>query len=134
MKITRLYLLQTLLLFCCIVFPLSATEPINIEVDDERMGDAKAIHDEDVIGSPKITSEIPEDLRCQEGWVDVGYDISNTGEIVNVRILRSEPAGMFDQYALNSFERLKYHLLRAKRKNLKGVSFRFTYAARDTCK
>ena len=96
--------------------------------------DAKAIHDEDFICSPQITSEIPEDLRCQEGWVDVGYDISNTGEIVNVRILRSEPAGMFDQYALKSFERLKYHLLRAKRKNLKGVSFRFTYAARDSCK
>ena len=96
--------------------------------------DAKATHDEDYIGSPKITLEIPEDLWCQEGWVDVGYDISNTGEIVNVRILRSEPAGMFDQYALKSFEKLKYHLLRTKPKNLKGVSYRFTYAARDTCK
>lgn len=96
--------------------------------------DAKAIHDEDVIGSPIITFEVPEDLLCQEGWVDVGYDISNTGEIVNVRILRSEPAGMFDQYALKSFEKLKYHILRAKPKDLKGVIFRFTNSAIDSCK
>lgn len=96
--------------------------------------DAKATHDEYFIGSPKVTVELPEDLLCQEGWVDVGYDISNIGEIVNVRILRSEPAGMFDQYALETFKKLKYHLRGAKPKDLKGVSFRFTYAARDTCK
>ena len=33
MKITRLYLLQTLLLAYCMVFPLSATELVSIEVD-----------------------------------------------------------------------------------------------------
>ena len=96
--------------------------------------DAEATHDEDFICSPIVTFEVPEDLLCQEGWVDVGYDISDTGEIVNVRILRSEPAGMFDQYALKSFMKLKYHLLRAKPKNLKGVIYRFTNSAIDSCK
>lgn len=96
--------------------------------------DAKATHNEDIIGSPKVTLERPEDLLCQEGWVDVGYDISNTGEIVNVRILRSEPTGMFDQYALKSFEKLKYHILKAKLKDLKGVIYRFTYSAINSCK
>ena len=95
--------------------------------------DAKATHNEDFIGSPKITLELPEDLLCQEGWVDVGYDISNIGEIVNVRILRSEPTGMFDQYALKSFEKLKHHILKTKPKDLKGAIYRFTIAAREIC-
>ncbi len=96
--------------------------------------DAKTTHNEDYIGSPKITSEIPEDLLCQKGWVDIGYDINNNGEIVNVRVLDSEPTGVFDQYALKTFEKLKYHLLRKKPKNLIGVSYRFTNSAIDGCK
>ena len=98
--------------------------------------DTKTIHDEDFIGSPKITIDLPEEseLVCQDGWVEVSYDINDTSEIVNVHILRSEPAGLFDQYALDAFKKLKHHISRSKPVGLNGVIYRFTFAARDSCK
>ena len=96
--------------------------------------DTKTIYDEDFIGSPKVTLDIPEDLQCQDGLVVVGYDVNDIGEIVNIHVSRSEPAGMFDQYVLDAFSKLKHHILRAKPIGLKGVTHKFTISARDTCK
>lgn len=97
---------------------------------------AKTNYNKDFVGSPKITVDLPEgsNLLCQDGWVDVSYDIDDTSEIVNIHILRSEPADMFDQYVLDAFKKLKHNISRAKPVGLKGIIHRFTFVARDSCK
>ena len=108
--------------------------PISILVICNQVG-TKETYNEGFIGSPKVAVDLPEELRrlCQDGWVDVSYDVNEAGEIVNVHILRSEPDGMFDQYALDAFKKLKPAISRAKSAGLQGVIHRFTISSKDSC-
>lgn len=87
-----------------------------------------------VIGSPKVSLKRPHSLLCQEGWVVVVYDISDLGEIKDVQVQDSQPAGLFDQYALDAFEKLKPAILSKNPGPVKGATYKFVYSVDDSCK
>ena len=95
---------------------------------------SKAIDNGKFIGFPKITLERPAELFCQEGWVVLGYDITDNSEILNVRILSSEPTGMFDEHVFATFNKLKPLILRKSPMAMKGITHKFTYSISDGCK
>lgn len=37
-----------------------------------------------------------------EGWVEVGYDVNVSGQVERARVVRSEPAEIFDEAALQA--------------------------------
>jgi protein TonB len=43
-----------------------------------------------------------------EGWVEIGYTITPTGKVVDVKALRAEPVGVFETAATDAVTRLSY--------------------------
>jgi len=48
--------------------------------------------------------DYPADARAKgiEGYVVVGYDVTSAGRVSNARVLRAEPAGVFDAAAIGA--------------------------------
>lgn len=44
-----------------------------------------------------------------EGWVLLQYDVNSTGFIENVKVLDSQPLGVFDQEAVRALRKWKYN-------------------------
>jgi TonB family protein len=53
----------------------------------------------------------PEAAKQQgiEGYVVVGYDVDVEGRVVGARVVRSEPAGVFDEAALNAVRSWRFN-------------------------
>ena len=52
----------------------------------------------------------PESARVQriEGYVTLAYDLTVTGEVVNVRIVEAEPVGVFEAAALQAVQSWRF--------------------------
>ena len=52
----------------------------------------------------------PESARVQriEGYVTLAYDLTVTGEVVNVRIVDAEPVGVFEAVALQAVQSWRF--------------------------
>lgn len=57
----------------------------------------------------RVAPHYPTKARIQgvEGWVLLQYDVSATGFIENVKILDSQPLGVFDQEAVRALQKWK---------------------------
>lgn len=66
--------------------------------------------DSEALPIVKIAPEYPRRaaLRGIEGFVDLMFDISTAGYPINIRILQSQPAGVFDKAASRALARWKY--------------------------
>lgn len=58
----------------------------------------------------RVAPRYPERARVRgiQGFVDLMFDITATGKTENIRILHSEPAGMFDRASMRALQRWKY--------------------------
>ncbi|HXA37301.1 MAG TPA: energy transducer TonB [Steroidobacteraceae bacterium] len=57
-----------------------------------------------------VEVEYPADARRKnvEGWVDLAYLVTTDGKVANVKVLNSNPAGVFDSYATHALSRVRY--------------------------
>lgn len=58
----------------------------------------------------QVELDYPEDARRRgaEGWVDLSYVITAEGKVTTVKVLNSNPAGVFDTAATRALSRLRY--------------------------
>ncbi|QQD19164.1 energy transducer TonB [Spongiibacter nanhainus] len=78
----------------------------------------------------KVAPNYPEDAlrECIEGWVLVGFSVLKSGKTTEVRVLSSEPKGVFDKAAIETVEKLYYGGENTPEKRVDGVQFKFTWA------
>ena len=86
----------------------SAKTPVEPGPDEPQTPDASA-----------CKSGCSRDQPNCEGWVRLGFDISQSGTVENARVLRSCPGDKFDEAALNAVSKWKYSSKEAGRKNIK---------------
>jgi TonB family protein len=62
------------------------------------------------IRKARVEPLYPQEARDSllSGWVELEATISPNGEVLQPRILRSEPPGVFDDAALNAFQQWRY--------------------------
>jgi len=46
--------------------------------------------------------------RSIEGWVELGYTVTDSGTVVDVKVLHSDPAGVFEAAAIDAISRVSY--------------------------
>ena len=76
----------------------------------------------------------PEDLRDSgvEGYVVLSYDVNALGEVINVRVVESEPLGVFDSAARETLSSWRFSakvadgLAQPSQKVLSTISFRLS--------
>ncbi|USA42316.1 energy transducer TonB [Spongiibacter taiwanensis] len=80
--------------------------PPTTQIKHENSGSA----DSGAIPIVRIAPEYPQRQaqRGVEGYVDLAFDISITGQPINIRILESQPQGVFDRAASRALARWKY--------------------------
>lgn len=62
--------------------------------------------------------------RGIEGFVEIKYSVDNDGKVVNVEILDSQPAKVFDKAATKAVSRLKYPKGSATSDIVKKIQFK----------
>jgi len=69
-----------------------------------------AVSDRDARPIVRVNPKYPIDASRDgiEGWVKVGFDIGTLGEVINVRILDSEPKRIFNKSAKQAVKKWKY--------------------------
>jgi len=57
-----------------------------------------------------VELDYPDDAlrRNVEGWVDVAYSVTADGKVNSVKVLASNPAGVFDKAATRAISRARY--------------------------
>mgnify|MGYP001177156282 FL=1 len=70
----------------------------------------------------------PEHARVQriEGFVTLAYDLTVSGNVVNVRVLDSVPAGVFDTSAVNAVRDWRFLPMQHKGQSLPATNQRST--------
>ena len=99
----RILLLAVLLLSAC-------AAPVVYE--DERLSYKRKVVDGTTLYA--LTNSVgpvyPDEIRAEEteGYVAIKLDISKSGEPENIEVVASEPAGVFDQFALDAANQWRY--------------------------
>lgn len=72
-------------------------------------------------------------VRGVEGFVIVEFDVSETGTVINPRILGAEPAGIFEQAALRAIARWKYNpkVVAGRAVKMNGLQTRFSFTLKE---
>jgi len=57
-----------------------------------------------------IVLDYPEEAlsRNTEGWVDLSYGVTTDGKVINVKVMSSNPAGVFDSAATRAISHVRY--------------------------
>lgn len=73
-------------------------------------GCAGSLDSYDAVLVEKVDPSYPREAKAQglEGYVLIGFDISKQGMPEGLRIIQSEPAGIFDQAALEAVRQWRY--------------------------
>jgi protein TonB len=66
--------------------------------------------DTDVIPLVRVNPQYPRQAAQQkvEGWVQVGFTISVTGSVKNAKVIKAQPAGIFERAAIRAIRKWKY--------------------------
>jgi periplasmic protein TonB len=95
----------------------------------------EASSDSDYIPVLKVAPIYPQRAanRNIEGYVVVEYTISNSGQVINVKVVEAKPKGVFDKSAIEAAKRFKYKPRKVEGKNVavKGVKNKFTFVLED---
>lgn len=83
-------------------------EEESVEIPEEP--EADIIQFRELLPMRHITPPYPETARARgtEGYVVVNFTVTETGNISNLEITESVPAGVFDETALNAASRLRF--------------------------
>jgi protein TonB len=70
--------------------------------------------------------------RSIEGWVEVGYTVTDSGTVVDVKVLNSNPAGVFDAAATEAVSRVRYQpVKRSGKSTAVGTKIRVAFRLSD---
>ncbi|MBT1449791.1 energy transducer TonB [Glaciecola sp. XM2] len=73
----------------CLILLVSASVSNAISLDDSKKAD--------ILNSP-----------TSERWVELSFDITESGTVVNIKVIKSTHQGVFDKAAINALEKWKY--------------------------
>jgi TonB family protein len=83
------------------------TERVSYSLRPGPIGGSHGLENVDPQPIVRIPPEVPPNARG-DGWVLVQFDVSETGTVVNARVLAAEPEGVFEKSALRAIERWRY--------------------------
>lgn len=90
----------------------------------------------EVLPLVRVEPQYPQRARISgtEGWVEVGFDVSATGSVINVHILASQPWKVFDSSARRAVQRWKYkpRVINGKPTIQKNLNTRFEFKLEET--
>ena len=103
----------------------SLGDSADLDALNGRLLEAKLKADGGALGSPGNMQEVAENSltrlkplqlkypsraleRSIEGWVEISYTVTPKGKVVDVKALRADPAGFFEEAATDAVRRLSY--------------------------
>jgi TonB family protein len=96
----------------CASGPPPRTARVDPDTAARRLG-APAVAPEDDCAREVLDNTFPQypagALHARtEGWVVLGFDLDGSGKAANIRVIGSQPPGVFEQSAITSVERTRY--------------------------